>query len=161
MFWRWSSFGENIHKVVETIWLIKRCNHGFSSDEEFTAPSPTKCEDVLSYVKDLPIRAEVCVPPANAGKFVVFLLKKKKYLFWRRRSIRSEEREVFVLDCCDRYKAVPDVNGRDVQRHCGLAAEQKISEYGSRDLAEVLMLSLSSVRLLMVISEITTIHCHH
>ena len=81
----------------ETIWLIKRCNHGFSTDEEFTAPSPTKCEDVLSYVKDLPIRAEVCVPPANAGKFLVFLLKKKKYLFWRRRSICSEEEEVFVL----------------------------------------------------------------
>ena len=68
--------------MVEIIWLIKRCNHGFSSDEEFTAPSPTKCEDVHSYVKDLPIRAEVCVPPANAGKFVVFVLKKKKYLSW-------------------------------------------------------------------------------
>ena len=58
-----------------------RCNHDFSTDEEFTTPSPTKCEDVLSYVKDLPIRAEVCVPPANAGKFVVFDLNKKKYLF--------------------------------------------------------------------------------
>ena len=68
--------------MVETIWLIKRWNHGFSTDEEFTAPSPTKCEDVLSYVKDQPIRAEVCVPPANAGKFVVFVLKKKKYLSW-------------------------------------------------------------------------------
>ena len=69
--------------------------------------------------------------------------------------------EVFVLGCCDRYKAAPDVNGRDVQRYCWLAAEQKVSEYGSRDFAEVLMLSLSSVRLLMMISVIMTIHCHH
>ena len=39
----------------------------------------------------------------------------------------------------DRYKAALDVNGRNVQRYCWLAAEQKVSEYGSRDLAEVLV----------------------